>query len=154
MLWTVLLLLLLLFSRPPQLFATPWTAARQDSLSLTTSQSLPKFMSITSVTPSSHLTLWCPLSFCPQSFLASGTFPVNYLYALDDQNTRASTSASVLPVNIQDWSPLRLTGLISLVSKRFSGVLYSTTVCRYQVFGVLPSLRSSYHNRTWPLGTP
>ena len=57
-----------------QLFATPWTAARQVSLSLTISLSLPKFMPIALVIPASHLILWCPLLFCPQSFQASGTY--------------------------------------------------------------------------------
>ena len=88
-------------------------------------------------------------SFYPQSFPASGTFPLNCLFTSDDQNTGAS--ASVLPVNIQGWSPLRLTGLISLLSKGLSGVFSSTTVRRHQFFGSLPSLQSSSHNCTWPL---
>ena len=50
-------------------------------------------------------------SFCPQSFPASGTFPMSHLFTSDDQTTGASASASILPVNIQGWSPLRLTGL-------------------------------------------
>ena len=57
------------------------------------------------------------LFFCPQSCPASGTFPMSRLFASDDQNTGASASASVFPVNIQGWSPLRFTGLISLWSK-------------------------------------
>ena len=61
-------------------------------------------------------------SFCPQSLPASGTFPVSRLFTSDDPNTGASASASVLPVNIQGWFPLGLTGLISLLSKRLSGV--------------------------------
>ena len=79
-------------------------------------------------------------SFCPQSFPESGTF----CSQKDDQSTRAS--ASVLLVNIQHWSPLRLTGLISLLSKGLSGVFSSTTVQRHQFFGILPSLWSSSHN--------
>ena len=75
--------------------------------------------------------------FCPHSFPASGTSPVSHLFASDDQNTGASASASVLPVNIQSWSPLRLTGLISLLSKGLSGVFSSTTVQRHQFFGIL-----------------
>ena len=80
---------------------------------------------------------WCCLtisssnalfSFCPQSFPASGTFPMSHLFASDDQNSGASALASVLPVNIQGWSPLRLNGLISLLSKGLSGVFSSTTV--------------------------
>ena len=92
--------------------------------------------------------------FCPQSFRASGTFPMSHLFASDDHNTGASALASVLPVNIQGWSPLRLTGLISLLSKGLSGVFSSTTVWKHQFFGVLPSLWSSSHNHTWPLGRP
>ena len=85
---------------------------------------------------------------CP-SVPASGTFPMSHLFALDDQNTGASASASVLPVNIQGWSPLRLTGLISLLYKGLSGVFFSTTVWRHQFFGILPSLWYSSHNYMW-----
>ena len=56
-------------------------------------------------------------SFCPQSFPASGTFPMSQLFTPGDQNTGASASASVLPISIQSWFPLILTGLISLLSK-------------------------------------
>ena len=113
------------------LFVTPWTAACQASLSLTISWSLLN---------SYPLSWWCQpaisssdalFSFCPQSFPASGTFPMSCLSASDDQNTGASASASVLPVNIQGWFPLRLTGLISLLFKGLSGVFFSTTVRRY-----------------------
>ena len=69
-------------------------------------------------------------SFCPESFTALGTFPMSWLLALGDQNSGASASASVLPISIQGWFPLRLTGLISLLSKGFSGVFSSTTVQR------------------------
>ena len=70
-------------------------------------------------------------SFCPQSFPASGTFPVSQLFASDDQNTGTSALASVLPVDlglISNQSLLRLTGLISLLSKGFSAVFSITTV--------------------------
>ena len=138
--------------------ATPWTAACQAFLFLTISQGLPKFMFIRSVMPSSYLILWL-LFFCPWSFPPSGTSPMSHLCASDDQNTSASASASVLPVNIQGWSPSRLTGLkkkkkrltglITLLSKGLSGVFSSTTVQRHQFFGVLPSLQSSSHVTTW-----
>ena len=91
-------------------------------------------------------------SFCPQSFPVPGTFPMSRLFESDDQNTGAS--ASVLPVNIQGWSPLRLTGLISLLSKGLSGVFSSTTVRRHQFFGTQASLQSDSHNCTRPLGRP
>ena len=94
------------------------------------------------------------LFFCPWSFPGSGTFPMNWLFTSDDQNTRASASASVLRLNIQCWCTLRLTGLISFLSKGLSGVFSSTTSQRHQFFGILPSLCSSSHNRTWPLGRP
>ena len=106
------------------------------------------------VCPSScHLHRWCQpvlssfdalFSFCSQSFPASGTFPMNWLFSSDDQNTGASTSASVIPVSIQGWFPLGLTGLISLLSKEiFSGVFSSITVGRHQSFGILSSLGST-----------
>ena len=60
-------------------------------------------------------------SYCPQSFPASGTFPLSWLFASDGQNTGASASASVLPMSVQGWHPLRVTGLISLLSKGLSG---------------------------------
>ena len=83
--------------------------------------------------PSSHLILWCPLSFCLQSFPASGTFPMSCLFASDDQNTGASVSASVHPMSIQGWFPSNLTGLIFLLSKELPGVFSSTTVWRQQI---------------------
>ena len=77
------------------------------------------------IQPSHSLT---PSSFCPQSYPALGSFPMSQLFTSDDQNTGVSTSASVLPTSIQSWFPLRLTVLISLQSKRLSGVFSSTTV--------------------------
>ena len=105
---------------------------------------------------------WCHLAisssdalfFFAQSFLESGTFPMSQLFASEDQNTGASASTSVFPTSIQDWFPLRLTGLISLQSRGLSGVFFNTTFQRHQFFGVLPSLWSSSHNHTWPLGRP
>ena len=113
-----------------RLSATPWTAAHQSFLSLTVSPSSPKFMSIASVMPSDHLIPCHPLLLCPQFFTASGTFPMSHLFASDDQNTGASASASalVLLVDIQGLSPLRLTGLISLLSIGLSRIFSSTLV--------------------------
>ena len=137
-----------------RLFVTPWTAAPQASLSLT----IPWSWSL----PSSYsLHRWCHpvtssfdalFSFCPQSLPALGTFPMSCVSTSDDQNTGASASSSIHPVNIQAWSPLRLTGLISLLSKGLSGLFYSTTLRRHQFFGILPSLWSSSHNCRWHLG--
>ena len=85
------------------------------------------------------------LSFCPWSVPASGTFLMSHLFTSDNQSTGASASVSVLPVDMQGWSPLRLTGLISLLSKGLSGVFSSTTVQRHTYFDILPVLWSSSH---------
>ena len=129
-------------------FATPMDFSTPSPLSLTISQSLPKFLFTALVMPSSHLILWCPLLLL--SFPQSGTFPMSHLFTSDDQNTGASASASVLPGNIQVWSPLSLTSLTSLLSEGLSGVFSSTSVWRYQFFGVLPSLWPSSYNHLWP----
>ena len=85
-----------------QLFATPWTAAYQASLSITNSRSPPKPMSIKLVVPSNHLILCHPLLLLPQSFPASGSFLMSQLFTSGSQRIRASASALVLLVNIQD----------------------------------------------------
>ena len=103
--------------RNVKLYVTPWTVVCQASLSFNISQSLPKSMSTASVMSSSHLILWCLLSFFPQSLPASGTFPMSQLFTSDDQNSGVSALASVLPTSIQGRFSLRLTGLISLLSK-------------------------------------
>ena len=74
---------------------------------------------------------------------------MSWLLISDDQNTGASASASVLPMSIQGWFPLRLADLIFLLSKGLSGVFSNTTVWRHQFFVALPSLRSSSHIYTW-----
>ena len=81
-----------------------------------------------------------PFSSCPQSFSASGSFPVSQHFASGGQSIRASASASVLPMNIQGWFPLGLTDLISLQSKRLSRVFSSITVWKHQFFSAQPSL--------------
>ena len=136
------------------LFATPWTASCQASLLPSpTPEVCPNSCPLQGDTiKPAHPLSSTPFSFCPQSFPASGTFPMSQLLASGDQNTGASTSASVLPTSIQGWFPLRLTGLMSLQSRGLSGVFSSTTVQRHQFFGTLPSLRSSFRNLTWPPG--
>ena len=84
-----------------QLFATPWTAACQASLSFTISWSLLKLMFIELVKPPNYLILCLPFSFCPQSFPASGSFPKSQLFTSGGHNIGASASASVLPMNNQ-----------------------------------------------------
>ena len=97
-----------------RLFATPWIPACQASLSITNSQSSLRLMSIESVMPSSHLiSSVIPFSSCPQSLPASESFLMSQLFTSGGQITGASASASVLPMNIQGWFPLGLTGLIS-----------------------------------------
>ena len=124
---TIYIILLLLFVwslSHLQLFEIPWTAACQTSLSLTISQSLLKLMSIESVMPSKHLiSSVAPFTSCPQSFPAFRSILVSWFFIPGGQSMGALASASVFPMNIQSWFPLRWTGLISLLSKN---LLYST----------------------------
>ena len=117
-----------------QLFATPWKAAHQASLSTTNSWTRFKFMSIDSVMPSNQLILCCPLFLLPSSFPASGSFQMSQLFTWGGQSIGVSASASVLSVNIQDKSPLGCTGWISLQSKGLSRVFSNTTVQKHQFF--------------------
>ena len=134
---------------------TPWTAARQDSLSFTISWNLLKLMSIESVMLSNHLFFLChPFSFCLQSFPVSGFFLTSQLFASGGQSIGASALASVLPMNIQGWFPLGLTGLISLQFKELSRVFSSTTSGKYKFFGAQPSLWSNAYIHTWLLKKP
>ena len=123
-----------------QLFANPWTAARQASLSITNSWSLPKPMSIESEMPSNHLILCRPLLLLPSSFPASGSFPMSQLFASGGQSIGVSALTSVLPMNTQDWSPLGWTRWLSLQSKGLSSVFSNTTVQKPQFFGIQLSL--------------
>ena len=101
------------------LSAIPWTEARQASLSFTISQSFLK-LTANRVGDAISLTIsssFVPFSSCLQSYPASGSFPVSQLFTAGGQSTGASASVSVLPVNIQGWFALGLTGLFSLLSK-------------------------------------
>ena len=120
------------------LFATPWTAACQASLSITNSRVHPN------PCPSSQ---WCHttissfvVSFfsCPQSFPASGSFQMSQLFISGGQNIGVSTSTSVLPMNTQDWSPLGWTSWISLQFEGLSRVFSNTIVQKHQFFGAQP----------------
>ena len=106
------------------------------------------------------LSWWChptilsnvvPFSSCLQSFLASGSFPMSQFFTSGGQSIGASASASVLSMNIQDWFPLGLTGLISLQSTVLSRVFSNTTVQKHQFFGAQPSLRFNSLIHTWLL---
>ena len=124
---------------------TPWTA---DSISVS-----PR------VSPNScPLCQWChptlsssvlPFSSCPQSFLASGSIPVSQLFISGGHSIGASASTSVLPMNIQGWFPLGLTGLISLQPKGLLRVFSNTTIQKHQFFSAQPSLESNSHIHTW-----
>ena len=107
------------FSRV-RLFAIPWTAARQASLSITNSWSSPKPMPLSHRCHPNISSSAVPFSFCPQSFPASGSFPMSQLFASGGLSIGVSASTSVLPMNTQDWSPLEWTGWISLQSKGLS----------------------------------
>ena len=109
------------------------------------------------------LSLWChptssssviPFSSCPESFPASGHFQMSWYFASGGQNIGASALASVLPINIQDWFPLGLTGLISLSSKGLSRVFSNTTVQKHQFFCAQLSLWSNSHIHTSLLEKP
>ena len=122
------------------LFVTPWTAARQASLSITNSQSPPKLMSIESVMPSNHFILCHPLLLLPSIFPNIRVFSNESVLRIRCQSIGVSASASVLPMNIQDWFPLGWTGWISLQSKGLSRVFSNTTVQKHQFFGAQLSL--------------
>ena len=106
------------------------------------------------------LSRWChptilssivPFSCCPQSFPASESFPMSQLFAWGGQSIGVSASASVLPINTQDWSPLGWTGWISLQSKGLSRVFSNTTVQKHQFFSAQLCSQSNSHIHTWPL---
>ena len=109
------------------------------------------------------LSWWChptisssvfPFFSCPQSLQASGSFPMSWLFPSGGQSIGASASSSVLPTNIQDWFPLGLTGLISLLAKWLSRVFSSITVQKHQFFSTQPSLWSNSHIHIWLLEKP
>ena len=131
------------------LLVTPWTAACQGSLSFTISWSLLKFISIELVMLSNHLLLYCLLLLLPSIFPSISVFSNELTLHIRDQNIGASTwlflNNNNLPMIIQGWFPLRLTGLISLQSKELSKVFSSTTTQKHQFFGAQPSLWSKSH---------
>ena len=114
------------------LFLTPWIAAHQASLSITNSQSLPKLMSIESVMPSNHLILCRPLLLPSSIFPSIRVFSNESALHIRWPKYWSFCFISVLPVNIQGWFPLRLTGLISMQSKGLSIVFFSTTLQKHQ----------------------
>ena len=104
-----------------------------------------------------HLTISSsvfPFSSCPKSFPTLGSFQMSQLFASDGQNIGVSASASLLPMNTQDWSPLGWTGWTSLQSKGLSRVFSNTTVQKIQFFSTQLSSQSNSHIHTWPLEKP
>ena len=115
------------------LFATPWTIACQASLSITNSWSHPNPCPLSRWCHSTISSSVIPFSSCPQSFPASGSFQMNHFFASGGQSIGISASASVLPMNIQDWFPLGwIDWRISLQSKGLSRVFSNTTVQKPQ----------------------
>ena len=133
------------------LFATPWTAARQASLSITNSQSLLKLMSMSQWCHPTISSAVVPFSSRLQSFPAPGSYQMSQHFASGSQSIGALASASVLPMNIQDWFPLGWTDWISLQSKGLSRVFSNTTVHKHQFFSTQLSLQSNSHIHTWLL---
>ena len=136
------------------LFSTPWTAARQASF---------PSASPGACSNSCPLSQWChptisssviPFSSCLQSSQHQGSFQMNQFFASGGQSIGVSASTSVLPMNIQDWFPIRLTGLIYLQSKGLSRVFSNTTVQKHQFFGAQLSSESNSHIHTWLLEKP
>ena len=123
-----------------QLFATPWTAACQASLSITNSRILLKLRSIESVMPSSHFILCHPLLLPPSIFPSIRVFSNESVLFIRCQSIEVSALLSVLLMNIQDWFSLGLTGWISLLSKGLSRVFSNTTVQKHQFFSAQLSL--------------
>ena len=112
---------------------------------------------------SCSLRWWChptasssviPFSSHFQSFSASVSFPMSQFFPSGDQSIGVSASASLLPMNIQDWFPLRWTDWISLQSKGLSRIFSNTTVQRHQFFGAQLSLQFNSHIHTWLLEKP
>ena len=157
-----------------RLFAAPWTTARHASLSITNYRSL---LTLMSVMPSNHLILyyWChwyssrqswfqmpsnhlilchPLLLLPSILPSLRVFSSESALHISGQSIRVSASASVVPMNIQDWFPLAWTGWISLQSKGLRRGFSNTTVQKHQFFSVQLSSQSNSHIHTWPLENP
>ena len=140
------LCILLLFSCSV-IFATLLTAAHQASLSFTIFQSFLKLISIETVIPSNHLILCHLLLLLPSIFPSNRVFFFQWARSSKQVAEVLEASASVLPMNMQCWFSLGLTGLISLLYKGFSTLFSTTTVQKHQ-FGAHPHLRSNSHIHT------
>ena len=134
-------------------FATPWAAVCQSSLSITNSRSLLKFMSIESVMPFNHLILCHPLLLLPSIFPSIRVFSNESVLCISWPKYW-SFSFNISLMNTQHWSPLGWTGWISLQSKGLSRVFSNTTVQKHQLFSAHLSSQSNSHIHTWPLEKP
>ena len=136
-------------------FAIPWIPAHHAFLSITNYWSLLKLMSIELVMQANHLILCCPLFLLPSFFPSIRVFSNELVLCIRWPKCYGdSASASVLPMNIQDWFPLGWTGWISLQSKGLSRVFFNTTVQKHQFFSAQLSLQSNSHIHTWLLAKP
>ena len=135
------------------LFVTPWTAAYQASLSFTISRNLLNSCPLSQWYHPTISSSVIPFSSCFQSFPASGSLLMSRFIS-GGQSIGVSGSASVLPMNIQDWFPLGWIGLISLQSKGFLRVFSNTTIQKHQFFSAQLSLWSNSHIHTWLLEKP
>ena len=130
-------------------FWNPMDYSMSGFLPITNSQSLLKLMSIELVMPSNHFILCHPLLLLPSIFTSIRVFASKSVLHIRWPNIGVSASASVLPMNIQDWFPLGLTGWISLQSKGLSRVFSNTTVQKHQFFSAQLSLYSNSDIHTW-----
>ena len=138
-----------------QLFATPWTAATQASLSIISSRNLLKLMSVELVMPSNDLIFCHPLLLLPSIFPRIMVFSNESALCIRWPKYW-SFSFNISPSNkyTQDWSPLGWTGWISLQSKGLSRVFTNTTVQKHWFFEAQLSSQSNSHIHTWPLEKP
>ena len=136
------------------LFVTPWIVACQASLSITNSRSSIRFTSIESVMPSSHLIFCRPLLLLPTIPPSIRVFSNESTLRMKWPKYWSFSFSTVLPMNIQAWSPLGLTVWISLQSKGLSRVFSNTTAQKHQFFGAQLSSQSNSHIHTWLLEKP
>ena len=136
-----------------RLFATPWIAARQASLSITNSRSSPRLTSIESVMPSSHLILSSPSPPAPNPSQHQGLFQL--INSSHEVAKVLDFSFSIIPSKeILGWSLSEWTGWISFQSKGLTRVFSNTTAQKHQFFSAQPSSQSNSHIHTWPLEKP
>ena len=137
-----------------RLFATPWIAARQASLSITNSRSSPRLTSIESVMPSNYFIFCHPRLFLHLIFPSIRVFSNESVLHIRWPKYWSFSFSSSPSNEYSGWFPLGLTGLISLQSKGLSRVFSNTTVQKHQFFGAQPSSQSKSHIHTWPMEKP